>query len=200
MKIEKIIKEKLKEVSKNKILNELNYSSNKKALDAFNKFINSKNLHQWLHSGFYDFKYNSLTFFKKICEILNIEEKIIDKTLLKDKEYYKELEKFKNSYIFIYTNFKRKNEPIFVLGALESQRRINIPIKKLLFKKDKKILKIIGKIILKNYKITNGNTGIWGKAINYIFYFNNKKYIFDINGERINNIIINENKVILKLK
>jgi len=101
MKIEKIIQSKLKILPKNEIANKLGYISNKKALEALKHFTNSKDLHSWLHSGFYDFKYTALSFFQKLCEILEIDKDIVDKALLDDKKYHAELERFQDSYIYM---------------------------------------------------------------------------------------------------
>jgi len=68
MKIENIIKSNISTVSKNKIVVQLGYTSNKKALIALNKFIDSKDLYTWLHSGYFDFKYTAVNFFKKLCK------------------------------------------------------------------------------------------------------------------------------------
>lgn len=63
MKIEEIIKSKFRIIPKDEIVAKLGYSSSKKAIEALDKFINFKNLYDWLNSGYYDFKYTALSFF-----------------------------------------------------------------------------------------------------------------------------------------
>lgn len=201
MEIEKLVHTKLEKISKNEILNKLGYASNKKALEAFDKFLDSQDLYSWLHSGFFDFKYTAPSFFKKLCEIIGIEESVVNQSLLDDKIHHAELEKFKDSYIFINTNFKRKSEPIFALAFLESKRHIKINPEKLIFKTDKKILEIVSKLIIDNYKETKGNIGIWGDIVNYVYHnYDDKTYLFDTNGKMIENIAVNESKATLTLK
>jgi len=200
MKIEEIIKSKLIIIPKNEIVNKLGYSSTKKALEALNQFSNSKNLYNWLHSGFYDFKYTSLSFFQKLCEIIDIDKNIVDKALLDDKKYHAELERFKDSYIYINTNFKRKGEPIFALAFLELQRRLKIPLKNLLFKTESEVLNSASDFIVNHFSIKKGDTGIWGQAVNYVFHHNGNKYNFDTDGNRIDDTGVPETMAALKLK
>jgi hypothetical protein len=110
------------------------------------------------------------------------------------------LEKFRYSHIFIYTNFKRNNEPIFALAFLESQRRLRVPIENLLFKTEREILTSVRDFVIKHYSVSKGDVGIWGKAINYIFHYNKNKYIFDTEGNRLFNINVSESMATLKLK
>lgn len=200
MKIEEIIKSKLATIPKSEILNKLGYSSNIKALEALDKFISSKDLYDWLHSGHFDFKYTVLSFFKKLCEIIDIDKNIVNKALLDDKKYDAELERFKDSYIYVNTNFKRKSEPIFALASLESQRRLKISPENLLFKEEDEILNIVSNFIANHYSKTKGDIGIWGKAVNYVFHHNGNKYIFDTEGNSVYNIDVSETMATLKLK
>jgi len=199
MKIENIVKSKINIASKHKITSQLGYSSDKKALTALDKFLKSKDLHTWLHSGYFDFKYTATDLFKKLCEILEIDNKIVDKALFEDKRYQVELERFRYSYIFVYTNFKRKCEPIHVLAVLESQRRLRVPRENLLFKTEEEVLNVVKDFIIKQHFESKGDVGVWGKAINYIFHHNNNKYVFDTNGNRVFDINLTESKAILKI-
>lgn len=201
MEIEKLVHSKLEIISKNEIVNKLGYTSRKKASNALDKFLDSQDLYSWLHSGFFDFKYTAPSFFKKLCEILDIDEDIVKQLLLDDKKHHTELEKFKDSYIFINTNFKRKSEPIFALAFLESKRHIKINQEKLIFRTDEQILAIVSESIIDNYKETKGNIGIWGDIVNYVYHnYNNETYIFNTNGKMIENIAVNESKATLTLK
>jgi len=200
MKIEEIIKAKLIIIPKSKIVNKLGYASNKKALEALDKFTSSKDLYNWLHSGYYDFKYTALSFFKKLCEIIDIDKDIVDKVLLDDKKYHAEMERFQDSYIYVNTNFKRKGEPIFTLAFSESRRRLKIPLENLLFKTESEVLNSASDFIENHFSTTKGDIGIWGKAVNYVFHHNVNKYIFDTEGNRIYNIDVSETMATLKLK
>ena len=200
MKIEEIIHLKLETLPKSEIVNKLGYTSNKKALEALKKFTNSEDLHSWLHSGFYDFKYTAFSFFQKLCEIINIDRDVVNQALIDDKKYHVELKRFQNSYIYVNTNFKRKGQPIFALAFSESRRRLKIPVKNLLFKNEDKILKSVSDFIVNHYTTTKGDIGIWGKAVNYVFHHNGNKYNFDIEGNRIYNINVPETMATLHIK
>jgi len=175
-------------------------ASTKKTQEALKKFISSKDLHSWLHSGFYDFQYTALDFFNKLCEIIDIDKDRVEQALLDDKKYHAEVKKFQDSYIYVHTNFKRKGEPIFALAFLESQRRLKVPVENLLFKTEDEILKSVSDFIVNHYITTNGDIGIWGKALNYVFHHNGKEYIFDTEGNRIYNRDIVETMATLHLK
>jgi len=113
----------------------------------------------------------------------------------------KELRKFHHCHIFVNTNFKRTSQPIFALALLESRRRIKIDAKELTFKSLDEILVIVSSIVKSHYKETQGDIGIWGKAVNYVYHhYDNKTYLFNHNGNEIENIVINESRAVLSLK
>ena len=114
-----------------------------------------------------------------------------------------EQNRFKNSYLFIDTNFKRKSEPIFVLAFMEHKRRIAYKnIGDLYFKSDDEILEIISKFVKEDYFTCDGTIKLWGKIVAYNWHHTNEKvYIFDKNDYykcSTKNII--ESKATLKIK
>jgi transcription antitermination factor NusG len=140
--------------------------------------------------------------YSKLSKELNIDEEFIQKTLKKEKTYQKELERFKDSYIYINTNFKRTTQPIFVLAFCESIRRLRFyGDEKLLFKSTEEILKILSKKIQKHYKENKGELKVWGKIANYQLHLEGKTYIFDTDGVLQKNIFpICESRATLSLK
>jgi len=186
-KLEKQIRNELKLQSKNNIIKKLHYNSLKKGEKALDQFIKSKNLNNWLYSGFYDFKYTALGFFLQLCYISKIDEKKINNFLIENKKYHKEMKEISNSYIFINTNFKRKNEPIVSLAFSEFKRRLKLPTNQLMFKKEKDVLIFISDFVKNHYINTNGKIGIWGNIINYVLYYKKNKYFFNTKGEQISN-------------
>ena len=116
-------------------------------------------------------------------------------------EIKKELEKYRNNYIFINTNFKRKGEPIFALAFCESVRRIKLDSSKFIFKTLDEILVIISDIIKEHYIESQGNIGIWGDVVSYIYnHIDGEAYIFDINGNQIESEPVFESKAILTIQ
>ena len=113
----------------------------------------------------------------------------------------KELAKFKNSYIFVNTNFKRKSEPIFALAFCESKRNITLDKNNLIFKSDDKIFATISNIVKQHHNNTKGTISIWGDIVNYVYHHSDGEvYVFDISGEQIKDIEVIENRASLKLK
>jgi len=97
--------------------------------------------------------------------------------------YNKEKLRFKNSYLFIDTNFKRSSQPIFILAFCESQRRIKLNLDELLFKSDNEILQIVAQFVKDDFYTSDAKAGIWGKIISYTWYHRDAKtYIFNTDG------------------
>ena len=198
----KLIKEKINLYNKDDLSKKLGYSNKVKFEETLNKFLQFENLNQWFEKGHYDLVNNAEDFFIKLSKALDIEDSLIDKELKKTEFYRQEVEKFKDSYIFVNTNFKRKNEPIFALAFCENQRRISLyKIENLLFKTIDEIFEILSKEIKKHYLQNKGTLKIWGKINSYQIHLFGKIYVFDINGDlKSNDVIVFENKATLKYK
>lgn len=123
----------------------------------------------------------------KLCKALEIDDTQIQKELDNYTNLKIEIEKFKDAYIFVNTNFKRKSEPIFALAFLESKRRISLyKNEKYLFKSRNEILNIISNEIIKDYVFNNGKLFIWGDIVNYQVHLFNEIYTFETNGKLTN--------------
>ena len=138
----------------------------------------------------------------KLSKALKIDEDTINNEIENIALFKHEVEKFKDSYIFVNTNFKRKNEPIFTLALCENQRRISLYKKEnLLFKSTDEILEILSIEIKKHYLQNSDNLGIWGKIVSFQVHLFDTIYIFDTNGNlRSNDVIVFESKATLKYK
>jgi len=198
----KLIKEKINLYNKDDLSKKLGYSNQVKFEETLNKFLQFLNIYQWFEKGHYDLVNNAEDFFIKLSKALNIEDSLIHKELKKTEFYRQEVEKFKDSYIFVNTNFKRKNEPIFALAFCENQRRISLyKIENLLFKTIDEIFEILSKEIKKHYLQNKGTLRIWGKIVSYQVHIFDTIYTFDTNGKlRSNDVIVFENKATLKYK
>ena len=116
-------------------------------------------------------------------------------------EIRKELEKFKDSYIFVNTNFKRKSEPIFALAFCEAKRNIGLDKISLIFKTDEEIFHIISEIVKEHYIDSGGNIGLWGDIVNYVYHHSNgETYIFDKYGQILEDIKVLEYRATLRIK
>jgi hypothetical protein len=162
--------------------------------------LTSKDLYSWLDSGYYDFKYTPKLFLQKLCQIFQLNYSDLEEELRKQNIYYDEVKRVKKNYIFVNTNFKRKSEPIFALACLEHTKRVPLNVKDIVFKNIEQTLEIVSKQIQKHYKKSDGRLNIWGKIINYVYYHENEIFIFDLNGNKIENQQINRSHAILTLK
>jgi len=200
MNIHNRLKKQLQFSSKEQIVKELGYNSTKKGIQALDRFLESKDLYSWLHSGYFDFKYTAEQFFKKICIILDIDADVVHTELEAQKKYSEELKKFQNDYVFVNTNFKRTTQPIFVLAYCEAQRRIKLDAHKCVFKSESEILKLVSISVKQHYLKTEGNLGIWGRIESYIYHHNDKTFTFNTDGKRVTADEVNESKATLLLK
>lgn len=191
------IKEKIKLQNKTFLAKELGYSSQIKFEKTLNKFLEFLTLYEWFQCGHYDLVNNSDDFFKKLSKALKIDENTINNEIETATLYKKEIEKFKDSYIFVNTNFKRKNEPIFALALCENKRNMSLYKKEnLLFKPTDKILEILSKEIKQHHLENSNNLSIWGKIVSYQVHLFDKIYVFDTNGNlKVNTEIVYENKL-----
>ena len=177
------IANRLNTTSKEKIVKQMGYNSIKKGLNTLDSFLTHEDLYSWLHSGHYDLKYNSKEFFEKLCEVLDISDEDIKIELEYQEALHVEMAKFKNSYIFVNTNFKRTTQPIFALAFCEHFRKFKPPVKELVFKTDIEILEVISNSVQNHYKSSKGEIGIWGKVVNYVFHLNEENtYLYSIDG------------------
>ena len=196
------IKEKTKLQNKTLLAKDLGYSNLIKFETTLNKFLEFSTLYEWFQCGHYDLVNTAGDFFIKLSKALKIDENTINNEIKNITLYKHEVEKFKDSYIFVNTNFKRKNEPIFTLALCENQRRISLYKKEnLLFKSTDEILEILSIEIKKHYLQNSDNLGIWGKIVSFQVHLFNTIYIFDTNGNlKSNDVIVFENKATLKYK
>ena len=193
------IKEKIKFQNKTLLTKELGYSNLTKFEITLNKFLQFSTLNEWFQCGHYDLVNTAGDFFIKLSKALKIDEDTINNEIKNITLYKKEIEKFKDSYIFVNTNFKRKNEPIFALALCENQRRISLyKNENLLFKTIDELFEVLSKEIKEHYLQNEGTLKIWGKINSYQVHLFGKIYVFDTNGNlQINDEIVCENRAIL---
>ena len=179
----KTINEKLNTIDISTLHKKVGYNSSKKFIETLEKLKSTRNSYDWLYCSHYDLVYSSKDFLIKLCEVLEIDEILVDDEIKKAVLYYKEQEKFKSSYIFVNTNFKRQSEPIFALALCEKFRNISLYKKEnLLFKSIEEILNNLSFQIKSHYEENNGGLKIWRKIVNYQVHLFDKIYVFDVNG------------------
>jgi hypothetical protein len=109
------------------------------------------------------------------------------------------MENSKRNYIFVNTDFKRANEPVFILGILEGIRRLSLQ-KELKEKSFDEIKSAMTQKIQEHYLDSGGRLTIWGDIKNYVLHFNGKSYLFDTNGLYLGeNDSVRENQAVLSI-
>jgi hypothetical protein len=178
MSLQSIINERLSVCDLSKIASNLNYKP-EKLNQRIKTIAESPSL--GLDGSYYDFKYTQQEFVKTLCEQLHIPSKLYVKVM---DDIVSELTKKKygfNSFIFMETNFERKNQPIHVLAALEAKRylKVDYGISKLPLNDQ---IKHIQKIICDHYK--NGKSLlIWGNIKKFVYYHSEELILlFSVDG------------------
>ncbi len=88
-------------------------------------------------------------------------------------------------FIFVETDFQRKNEPIFALAAMESTRRIQIQNEIRVLPLDQQI-PLVNQIICNHFLNCGGELPMWGEISGYrYFYTKDQSIVMDVNGSVI---------------
>ena len=158
----------------------LGYAREKNFSSALANLQRANSLDEFMSKGHFDWSHSSKTLILALSEYfgLNIEDE-----LNAAKIHYDERAKFRGSYIYIDTNFKRFNEPIFALAMVQYLRYISLTpfLNKLCFKALDEQLKVISKIT-KNYYQKTKTLPIFGAITGFKLYFLGKNYSLDTNG------------------
>lgn len=177
------IKEKLAQADTKHVLKRMGYQSMRNGMKTLNKFLSSTDCYSWLNSPHYDFYCTSKEFFERLCKALKVEPKLYQDEI----DYYvridKELEKIQGCYVFVNTNFKRANQPIFALAFMERSRSLHLNRESMMFKSKEDIFSSITKMVREHYAEKKGALRMWGKIENYIYHhYDGKAYVFDAKG------------------
>lgn len=160
------------------LVKKLGYYSLDKFNQALLKITQAKSLDEFLQNGYYDYIYTSENLVLKLAKIYGLD--ILDE-LNQAKKLNDEVKKYKNSYIYIDTNFKRTTQPIFMLAMMQGVRYVYFNKKELVFKSLDKQLQFILKVVKNHYKNTK-KLPLFGEITGYKFNHLGKSYSFDVDG------------------
>ena len=180
-----MIYEKIKELTLNsdkKALSKaLGYAREKNFSSALANLQRANSLDEFMSKGHFDWSHSSKTLILALSEHfgLNVNDK-----LNAAKIRYDERAKFRGSYIYIDTNFKRRGEPIFALAMAQHLRYISLTpfLDELCFKALHEQLEVISKIT-KNYYQKTKALPIFGAITGFKLYFLGKNYSIDTDGK-----------------
>ena len=140
----------------------------------------AKSLDEFITKGHFDWAHSSETLILELSKHFALN---IDAELGEVQKLYNERVKFRGSYIYIDTDFRRKGEPIFALAMAQHLRYISLTpfLDELCFKALDEQLKVISKITKSYYQKTQ-TLPIFGAITGFKLYFLGKDYSLDTNG------------------
>ena len=177
-------------------IKELTLNSDKKALSKTLGYAREKNfssalvdlqransLDEFISRGHFDWSHSSKTLILALSEYFGLS---IEAELGEVQKLYNERIKFRGSYIYIDTNFKRFNEPIFALAMAQYLRYISLTpfLDELCFKALDEQLNIISKAIKDYYQKTK-SLPVFGEITGFKLYLLGKNYALDTDGNFI---------------
>jgi hypothetical protein len=166
----KIIQQKIQNCDLSEIVSLMGYKKLDRPLQRLNLLLSAPDLLRWFDQSSFDFKYSNQEFIFKLGTVLNIPQEDLINWIFKLNSEQKRIANMFAPYIFIDTQFKRQNQPIFVLAALENKRRIAISKYDVLQDKSAELNRII-KIIKNNYRKNDGELEFWGPIHHYVYVF-----------------------------
>ena len=140
----------------------------------------AKSLDEFITKGHFDWAHSSETLILALSKHFALN---IDAELGEVQKLYNERVKFRGSYIYIDTDFRRKGEPIFALAMAQHLRYISLTpfLDELCFKALDEQLEVIPKITTSYYQKTQ-TLPIFGAITGFKLYFLGKNYSLDTNG------------------
>lgn len=158
----------------------LGYAREKNFSSALANLQRANSLDEFMSKGHFDWSHSSKTLVLALSEYfgLNIEDEFNAAKIR-----YDERAKFRGSYIYIDTNFKRFNEPIFALAMVQHLRYISLTpfLDELCFKALDEQLNIISKIVKDYYQKTK-SLPVFGEITGFKLCFLGKNYTLDTDG------------------
>jgi len=157
------------------LIKELGYQNFDKGMNTLNKFIETKDIYEWLNNAHYDLVNSSEGLLSKLCLYFDL---INDNTILEIEDAKKKI-KFLNEFnksefsITIQTKWIRTNESITMLSiAGSSLKSIRIDKEKLYGLTEEQELEFVKSTLKEHYKKHEGKITIFGN-IEYYKYTSN---------------------------
>lgn len=199
MKLQEILKEKLDTMDVLTLAKKVGYGDAEKGKNRIMSLVDEEYF-GLCDNGCYDFTHSNSSLLKSLCEVLEIDNILYEKTryaieILKD-----DIKKSRYRHIYIHTDFKRRNEPIMALSALFCKKTLN----DLSFLQGFTLehqLQSVAQFVKWHYKNHNGKLEFLGNIKNYVYHHDAEKkpIIFDSEGNIVDEIIY-ESRAIMSLR
>lgn len=175
-------------------------SQNTKITQELDTLLNATQMSNYLDKSYYDFKYNSKTLLKAFCDLAGISDLEYEDVIVEYEDNKRKLDALEQTYIFVYTNFKRNGEPIVALAAMENKRRIKLNKEIYLSQTQEEIDSYVSNLITLHHKDNNGILPMWGAIESYLYYDEHgEKTVYSTLGEKLENDSIPESRATLSL-
>lgn len=146
---------------KKALCKKLGYNNLKPCMEKL-EYLEKNGIESFLKANFkYDFVWSSELFLKKVIELCGDEED------MKIFEKIREKLSREPGHLLVNTNFRRNNEPVFVLAMCEGLRNIRIDRKE--FESKDEELEYVKNFVKNHYQENNGELKIWKTIQNYIY-------------------------------
>lgn len=167
MTLQRLFAERLAGIEVKELSRRLGYQTTGKVMVRVDTIINSRYL--GLDKASFDLRYSTPELIRKIAEVFSIPALLCDKVIEEiEAELLSKAQKFK-SYIFIETDFKRKDESVFMLSALQSRRFLDV-------KEETRCLSLNDQVDvvceqIKEHYQQQQSLYLWGEIQKYVFYY-----------------------------
>lgn len=174
------IKELMLNSDKKALSKALGYAREKNFSSALTDLQRANSLDEFMSKGHFDWSHSSKTLILALGEHFGLN---VNDELNAAKIRYDERAKFRGSYIYIDTNFKRRGEPIFALAMAQYLRYISLTpfLDELCFKTLDEQLNVISKVVKDYYQKTK-TLPIFGNITGFKLYLLGKNYALDTDG------------------
>ena len=162
----------------------LGYGTTQKGLCKWHQFLESHSLENFLEHENYDLVHTNDSFARALCDYCALSCVEIEQIQERKKEQMLALERIKQPYIFVNTQFHRQSEPLIALACLEHLRRLNID-KRCVLESNDDGLAHAQKTILDYQAKMKGKLPLWGEIHHYEYYVNEQCFMIDTNGKLI---------------
>lgn len=135
-----------------------------------------------LTKSYYDYTYSSEEFLRRLCQAIGLDKSLIDEFVTKTKHYFTEEYLAFKPYIFIKTDFKLREERVFMLAAIYNRLYLTFPNGFWRKSHTQKLLEAQEKA--RNFMAeTRGKIAIWGNAQYFYYYYaKDKALVLDVDG------------------
>jgi hypothetical protein len=152
-------------------------------LERLQKVLNSPTL--GLDVGGYDLRYQSHEFVHELCRALELPLDECDANIARIKRQAEDDRAAFKPYLWVDTDFKRKDQRVFVLAFLESRRYLGLPRWILRLTPEQQLVQA-QELVQEHMRETEGELLIWGTIKRYwFFYAPNRSYWLAPDGEII---------------